>query len=468
MSSHPLEPSRAEMLAMTDAAAQALASFVDGLPEARSADADGVEPLVSHLLGPPGERPGEFGPLLERLQEAAGKAYEAAGPGYLAYIPGGGLFTAALAEFVARVHNRYTGMAGAAPGLVAMEQGVMRWLCGEFDLPDTAIGVATTGGSIATLSALVAARERILGDDVAEGTLYVGAHTHACVAKAARIAGFRRAAVRVVPATPDRRLDAEQAARMIAEDRAAGSRPAVLVGTAGTTDTGTIDDLPALAELARREDLWFHVDGAYGGFFRLTERGRRRLTGIERADSIVLDPHKGMFLPFGTGVLLVRDHASLRDAFAADADYLQDFDESVDLPDYNDLTPELTRESRGPRLWLPLHLHGVAAFRDALDEKLDLAAEAHAALAADPHIEVGVQPDLTVLTFRLRDRPDDDQRRWLERANATGRVLLSSTRIDGAYTLRMCILSHRTHADRVREAVDILRDAVNGPPGRPS
>lgn len=227
--------------------------------------------------------------------------------------------------------------------------------------------------------------------------------------------------------------------------------------TAGATDTGTVDDLDGLAALARAEGLWSHVDGAYGGFFRLTDRGRPRLRGIEQADSIVLDSHKGLFLPFGTGVLLVRDHTTLRDAFAGDANYLQDLVDDDVLPDYNDVTPELTRDARGPRLWLPLHLHGVAAFTDALDEKLDLAADVHEALTADPRVEVVAVPDLTVVNFRLRGRDEAAQRRWLERINETRRVFLSSTRIHGEYTLRLCVLSHRTHADRVREALDIIR-----------
>jgi len=450
------------MLAMGRAVLDEMAGFVEGLPDAPSVQTDGLADLVPALLLPPGEEPGEFGVLLERLQLAMSKGVETAGPSYLAYIPGGGLFTSALAEFITRVYNRYTGVSALGPGPVAMEQGVMRWLCREFGLPGEAMGVVSTGGSMATLSALVAARERMLGEDFFDGTLYVTAHTHLCVAKAARLAGFPAARVRVVPTSADLRMDAEAAARMIAQDRSDGLRPAVLVGTAGTTDSGTIDDLRGLADLCRAEDLWFHVDGAYGGFFRLTVRGRQRLTGIDRADSIVLDPHKGLFLPFGTGVLLVRDHSSLRAAFGTDASYLQDLHVTETLPDYNSLTPELTREARGPRLWLPLHLHGVAAFREALDEKLDLATDAYQALAADPRIETDAPPDLTVVTFRLRDGDEDAHRRWLQRIHVSRRVHLSSTRIGGRYTLRLCVLSHRTHRDRVQEAVDLIRTSIPG------
>jgi aromatic-L-amino-acid/L-tryptophan decarboxylase len=462
MSVRPLEPDRDQMLVMGRAVLDELAGFVEGLPGAPSVDVDGLADLMPQLLAPPGEEPAEFGVLLSRLQLAMGKAVETAGPSYLAYIPGGGLFTSALAELITRVYNRYTGVSALAPGAVALEQGVMRWLCRQFDLPPDAVGVMSTGGSMATLSALVAARERVLGEDFSDGTLYVTTHTHRSVAKAARVAGISAARVRVVPTSPDLRMDPEAAARMVAQDRAAGMRPAMLVGTAGTTDSGTIDDLERLADLCRAENLWFHVDGAYGGFFRLTTRGRRRLTGIDRADSIVLDPHKGLFLPFGTGVLLVRDHTTLQAAFGSEASYLQDLDVMQTFPDFNSLTPELTREARGPRLWLPLHLHGVAAFRDALDEKLDLATDAYQSLSSDPRIETNDPPDLTVVTFRLRDGDEYDHQRWLERINASRRVHLSSTRIGGRYTLRLCVLSHRTHHDRLEEAVELIRASVPG------
>jgi aromatic-L-amino-acid/L-tryptophan decarboxylase len=456
------------MLAMGRAVLDELANFVEGLPGAPSVEVGGLPDLVPQLLAPPSEEPGEFGALLERLQQAMGKGVETAGPSYLAYIPGGGLFTSALAEFMTRVYNRYTGVSALGPGPVALEQGVMRWLCREFGLPHGAMGVVSTGGSMATLSALVAARERMLGEDFSDGTIYVTTHTHLCVAKAARVAGFPAARVRVVPTSPDLRMDPEAAARMIAQDRADGLRPAVLVGTAGTTDSGTIDGLDQLADLCRAEHLWFHVDAAYGGFFRLTSRGRRRLSGIDRADSIVLDPHKGLFLPFGTGVLLVRDRSALQAAFGSDASYLQDLRVTETLPDYNSLTPELTREARGPRLWLPLHLHGVAAFRDALDEKLDLTADVYQALSSDPRIETDGPPDLTVVTFRLRDGDEDVHQRWLERINASRRVHLSSTRIGGRYTLRLCVLSHRTHNDRVDEAVELIRTSIPGPSTTPA
>jgi aromatic-L-amino-acid decarboxylase len=458
---YPLEPDREQMREMGRAAVDAVVGFVGQLDDA---PADGVAPddrLREALMAAPDEGPSDFGVLLQLFGQAAAKAVETAGPGYLAYVPGGGLYASALAEFLARSVNRYTSLAAMAPELVAMEHGVLRWLCREFQLPGTAGGLITTGGSMATLSAIVAARHHKLGEDFARGTLYVTAHTHHCVAKAARVAGFPAARIRVVPVTADLRMDTGAAARMIAEDRVAGLRPFLLVANAGSTDTGTVDRIRDLGRLAADEDLWFHADGAYGGFFQLTRRGRAALSGIERADSIVLDPHKGMFLPYGTGVLLVRDTTPLRAAHSGAGSYLQDLDGDEALPDFSALGPELTREFRGLRVWLPLRLHGVAAFRDALDEKLDLAAYAYRELAGDTRLELPWQPDLSTVAFRLRYGGNNASRRLLGQINATSRVFASSTSIQDRVTLRLCILSHRTHREHIDQALGIIRKAAN-------
>jgi aromatic-L-amino-acid decarboxylase len=366
---------------------------------------------------------------------------------------------------MARSANRFTGLAATAPELAAMEHGVLRWLCRTFTLPQTAGGLITTGGSMATLSAIVAARQDRLGEDFGAGTLYLSAHTHHSAAKAARIAGLPAAAVRVVPTTADLRMDVAAASQMITADRQAGRRPFLLVANAGSTDTGTIDPLGDLGRLAAREGLWFHVDGAYGGFFQLTRRGRAALAGVEAADSIVLDPHKGLFLPYGTGVLLVRDTAPLRAAHDGDGDgsYLQDLSRDDELPDFSALGPELTRDFRGLRVWLPLRLHGVGAFRAALDEKLDLAAHAQADLARDPRLELPWPPDLSTVAFRLRRGDDDANLRFLDRINASGHVFSSSTRVGGRVMLRLCILSHRTHLGHVDRALQVIHAAAREP-----
>ena len=455
----PLEPDRPAFEDLAGAAVAFLADFVDARAGAPASDVEGFASLVQAAAAPPPDRGRPLPELLELVGAGAVKGFDTAGPGYVGFIPGGGLMSAAVADLLALGTNQFMNIAAATPVFAAIEASVIRWLCGLFGLPDTSLGILTSGGSMANFSAVVAARNDRLPETFLTGTIYVSEHVHQSVAKAARLAGFPLDAVRTVACTPDLAIDVVALAGEIAADRAAGRTPFLLVGSAGTTNTGAVDPLDALADLAAAEGLWFHVDAAYGGFFQLTSRGRRALAGIERADSITLDPHKGMFLPYGTGCLLVRDGERLRAAHQAEGQYLQDLARG-DLPDFADYSPELSREFRGLRVWLPLHLHGVDAFRAALDEKLDLARHVYDALARDGRLEVPWEPPLSIVAFRLRDGDATANRALLERINASKRVFLSSTVVDGDFTLRVCVLSHRTHRDRIDELVKIIGEAV--------
>ncbi len=421
---------------------------------------------LDEVSRPPTDGPGELAELLEIVRRAAEQSYQTAGPSYLAYIPGGGIFTSALAEFLASGLNRYTGKVKTAPALVAMEESVLRWMCDLFAFPAESQALLTTGGSMANLITVTSARTLHADAQVDRATVYVGEHAHGSIAKAAWTTGISREHVRVVRSDSDLRLDTQHLRACLEADRRAGLIPVCVCAAAGTTNTGTIDRLVEIAAVAREFRVWFHVDGAYGGLFQLTTRGRQRLAGIELADSITLDPHKTLFLPFGTGAVIVRSRDLLARSFSEPADYMQDLDgashrEVTDsLPDFDALSPELTRDFRGLRLWLPLHLHGVDAFREQIDEKLDLTAEAFDRLAADERLEVPWAPDLSVVAFRLRGRDNAAQFRFLDRINRTHRVLLSSTRIGGDVYLRIAILSVRTHADRVNEALYIIATAV--------
>jgi aromatic-L-amino-acid/L-tryptophan decarboxylase len=457
----PFDPPPEEMRAMTEAVADALIAWIGGLDDApASATEEGLEVAERLAAAPPEVGTGDLAPLLEDALEAARNTFEYSGPGYLAYIPGGGLYTAALGEFLAQGLNRYVGLWQPSPAMVQLEENVTRWLCDLFAFPASAQGVLTSGGSMANLSAVVTARHARLGTDFLDGTYYVTDQAHGSNTKAATIAGFGERNLRIVPTDGDLRMDPDALAAKIAADRAAGSRPFMVMAAAGTTNTGAVDPLEAIADVAEREGLWFHVDAAYGGFFRLTHRGRQLFRGAERADSVTLDPHKGLFLPYGTGGLIVRDREAMRNAHFEGAAYLQDLPPSGALPNYNELTPELSRDMRGLRVWFPLVLHGVRAFRAALDEKLDLTARIHRALRDDPNIEVGWEPELTVVAFRMRGRDEEASKELLARINASKRVFLSSTLIRGEYWLRVCIVSHRTHADRIDECATIIRDAA--------
>jgi aromatic-L-amino-acid decarboxylase len=448
------------MREMGEAALAYAIDFLQRRPSAPASDlGDAAEVARGYRESPP-ETGGDFKELLDLVEVAALKSYDNSGPGFLAYIPGGGLWASSMADLLATTTDRFVNLAMASPVTAQTESNVVRWLCDLFGFSEDARGVLTSGGSMANLSAVVTARSDRLGEDFSLGTIYVSEQAHLSVKKAAMIAGIPLANVRTVAVTPQLRMDVNALDDAIGRDRAAGMRPFMVVASAGTTNTGAIDPLADVAEVAEDEDAWFHVDAAYGGFFQLTERGRRGFAGIERADSITLDPHKGMFLPYGTGGLIVRDGAALRRAHHLDAAYLQDLPEDEEIPNFADYSPELSRDFRGLRVWFPLKLHGVGAFREALDEKLDLAEVLADGLRTIPEIELPWDVDLTVVPFRLRDGDDEDNRRLLAEINASRRVALSSTVIDGRFVLRACILVHRTHRDRIEECIEIVRAAA--------
>jgi aromatic-L-amino-acid decarboxylase len=441
---------------------------------ARLSDTPASYPNEKHSLlldSSPRRNPPEDGlPLSDVLgiiAHAAEPRINTAGGGFMAYVPGGGLVTAAIADLIAGVMNPYTGVAAAAPALVALEVDMLHWLTKLVGLPPTAFGILTSGASLATLSAFLCARTAHLPEEFPLGTVYITDQTHHATAKALRLLGFPGDVLRLIPVDSELRMDLKLLKEAIITDRAAGRRPFCIVANAGSTNTGTIDPLPAIAEIARRENLWFHVDAAYGGFFQLTERGRNRMSGIEQADSVVLDPHKGLFLPYGTGCLLVRDREILRRAHTVDKpSFLQDLDEPQ-FPDFADLSPELTRPYRGLRLWLPFYLHGVAAFRHALDEKLDLAENAYHALQQTPGLQLIGSPDLSIVAVRCRapsgaPRDNDDATlKMVEQLNATGRIFLSTTRIREQVFARIAILVFRTSAHEVAEAVTAMQNFAN-------
>jgi aromatic-L-amino-acid decarboxylase len=459
-SSRPLEPDTQEIAVQTRAVADFVIAHLRTLHEQPSFDLDGANELRASFreVVPEAGRP--LGAILGRLAPAFAKSYNTAGPGYLAYIPGGGVYAAALADFLAAATNRYVGVTGAAPVLAQVEETAVSWLCGLMGLPAGARGILTSGGSLSNFSAIVTARHERLGEDFQNGVIYFSDQTHYCVTKAARLAGFPRAALRSLPTDARFRLVPQTLEEAIREDHSHGRRPFLVVANVGTTNTGAVDPLPAVLRIAREHGLWVHADAAYGGFFRLAPGGDALLRGIEEADSITLDPHKGLFLPYGLGALLVRDGTALARAHRESASYVQDVAEAGSLG-FADLSPELSRDFRGLRVWLPLVLHGVAAFREQLAEKLALARWAYEQLASDSRFEVLEEPQLSIVAFRLRAPAEEADRlgaELLRRVNERRRVFLSSTRIAGRYALRICVLSFRTHEDRVRDAILALRE----------
>jgi aromatic-L-amino-acid decarboxylase len=462
-----LELPASTMRELIDKAFERIANHIASLPQQPSADVEGCEALARSLVEPLPEGPTEYTAILDLLfKELVPISYNTAGPGYLAYIPGGGLFHSAVADLISDSVNRYVGVWIAAPALAQLEANVLRWFSAIVGYPQEARGILTTGGSLANFTALVTARRNLLPDDFLSGTLYASDQVHHSVVKAAMLAGFPARNVREIETDGAFRVRISRLEQSIKIDRRNGLRPFLVVGNAGTTNTGAVDDLNALADVVRREVMWLHVDAAYGGFFMLTRKGREAMRGIEKSDSITLDPHKGLFLPYGTGSLLVRNGDALRRAHAIDASYLPPMQQDPDLVDFCLYSPELSRDFRGLRVWLPVKMHGIEPFRKNLEEKLELAAWATEELRSLPGIEIVAEPQLSLVAFRLTrpglnpETEDEINRQLIRKVNARKRVYLTGTTLRGRFVVRICVLSFRTHFDRMKAALEDIQAAL--------
>jgi aromatic-L-amino-acid decarboxylase len=427
-----------------------------------------AEELVRRLREPAPEERSALEPLLDALfDEWIPRSFTAPSPGYLAYIPGGGLFPAALADFIADTTNRYTGVWQASPVLVQLEANALDWLRDWMDFPQTTRGLFTTGGSMATFNAILCARERHLGTDIRRGVMYTSTQAHHSVAKSARMAGVFDDRVRSIAVDDGFRMRLDALAEAIQRDRDDGLTPFLVVSSAGTTNTGAVDPLEALAELCTAQGLWHHIDGAYGAFFYMDPSLRPLLPGLHRADSLTLDPHKGMFLPYGTGALLVRDGTALRAAHdVPHAGYLPALpdDEFYDPSLYG---PDLSRGFPGLRVWLCVKLLGAASFRAAIAEKRQLAVEAAARISRIPGIVIDAPPQLSLFAFHLTwpgavlEAENAATRALIDAVTARGRVMLTGCTVDGRYLGRVCVLSFRTRRDRIDACVeDVAAEAA--------
>jgi len=457
-----LEPTPGERTALTDPVVAYANHFLDGnntRPMFVDSPTDGSALRNAPFL----ESPLAIDDLLRIIKtEVDTPGINPAGGGHLGYIPGGGLFHSALGDFLADVTNRYAGVFFASPGAVRMENRLLSWMGELVGYPASAVGNLTSGGSLANLIGIVSARDAqgITSHAIDRAPIYLTAHAHHSVDKALRIAGLGECPVRHVPMDARYRMDADALEQLVIADIQAGLRPWLVVASAGTTDMGAVDPMNAIADIAAAHGLWFHLDGAYGAFFALCDEGRRILAGMDRSDSIVMDPHKGLFLPYGTGAVLVKNRQAVLDAHHYQAHYMQDTVDAREEDSPADLSPELSKHFRGLRLWLPLKLCGLAPFRAALEEKLLLTRYFHDQIQRVPGFEVGPEPELSVATFRYVPKHGDADafnERLVQAIRKDGRVFLSSTQVDGRFIIRLAVLSFRTHLDTIDLTIDILK-----------
>jgi glutamate/tyrosine decarboxylase-like PLP-dependent enzyme len=450
---------------MRELAHQTVELVVDWLSDAGAPPLTRATPaeMQRRLSGPAPSGPEDFDELLGRLErDVLPFMSRVHHPAFFAFVPGSVTWPAVLGDLIASACNVYAGSWMESAGPSQLELEVLGWFKDWIGYPTEAGGTLVSGGSAANMTALACARAARAGWMDDRLVVYASDQAHSSIARAARVLGFRREQVRVLPVDESFRLAPGTLAAALDADGAAGRKPLLVSVNAGATNTGAVDPLAELADLCAQHGLWLHADAAYGGFATLTKRGRAQLSGLELADSITLDPHKWLYQPYECGCLLVRDGRALRNAFEIVPDYLHDARAADDEVNFADLGLQLTRTSRALKVWLSVRTFGLDAFRDAIDRSLDLAALARKRIEASGNLELLAPPSLGIVCFRrLFDGADEDA---LERLNAglvaaleeSGIGLISSTRLHGRYALRMCVLNHATRADDVERVLDFL------------
>ncbi|GAB1446293.1 aminotransferase class I/II-fold pyridoxal phosphate-dependent enzyme [Flammeovirgaceae bacterium] len=401
--------------------------------------------------------------LLDLYQkEVAETGINAASGKHLGYIPGGGVFAAALADFIAAVTNPYAGVHYASPGATTIEKEVINWLKPLLSFPDNAVGCLSSGGSISTLIAFTAARDKhqVKNEFIKKNVVYLSEQVHHSTQKALRIIGLEDVIIRYVPLDARHKIQTGALEEWIKKDISAGLQPFLVVATAGTTDTGAVDPLDEIATVAKKHKMWFHIDAAYGGFFILTSK-RELFKGIEKADSIIIDPHKGLFLPYGVGAVLIKDSSAVLHSNYYTANYMQDGASEEMLKSPANVSPELTKHFRGLRVWLPLQMHGIEPFIACLEEKLLLVKYFRIRLA-ELGFCLGPAPDLSVSYFWYPFKSDVEKknRQLMDEIHADGSVFLSSSIISERFVIRIAILAFRTKREIIDEAIEMIKHCL--------
>ena len=450
--SSDLRMSPEAMRELAAAAVDALVSRVEGLAEDRpwrGATRAELEPLLRESAPEHGRPATE---VMERaLRDVLPVAARVDHPRFFAFVPSTPTWPGVVADFLTAGFNTFQGTWLGSGGPSQLELVVTDWFREWVGYPAaTAGGLFTSGGSAASLDALVAAREHAGAPD--RPAVFMSDQSHSALERAARIVGVRPAGIRKVASDDAYRIRMDELQREVAAVRAEGFHPIAVCANAGATNTGAVDPLDEMADFCAREGIWLHVDGAYGGFAVLTERGRALFRGLERADSITLDAHKWLFQPFEAGCLLVKDVRTLDAAFSVHPEYLQDTLLGMEQVNFADRGLQLTRSFRALKVWMSVQTFGMEAFRRAVARGMELADRAGAYIQASETLELLSPPTLGVVCFRANPRGGDLDEAGLERFNEEiqgrgiqeGTAMMSSTRLKGVYALRFCIMAHST------------------------
>jgi aromatic-L-amino-acid/L-tryptophan decarboxylase len=434
-------------------------------PVGRKGDSAQLRPLFAE---PPPEQPVDLEAALRRvLDDVLPNTLHVNHPRFFGFVPGPGNFVSAMADALSSGFNVFNGSWMGGSGAAALELAVVDWFRNFCGLPESGGGIFVSGGSVANMTALAVARHVKLGDRFSDGVVYFSDQTHSSVDRALRVLGFTASQLRRLPSDENFRLDPASVADALARDRAAGLRPFCIVVNAGTTNTGAVDPIADLVELARANDLWIHADGAFGAAAAICDRGRRALAGLEQVDSLSLDPHKWLFQSFECGCVLLRDVALLKATYQILPDYLQDLHRGLEEVNPCDYGIQLTRSFRALKVWLSMQAFGLAEFRRGVERGFELAERAEARLRQMPDWEVLSPAQMGTVAFRYLPRAGDTnamQTRLVEAMLRDGFALVTSTVLRGLTSLRMCTINPRTSdedIDRTLERLNSLGRALD-------
>lgn len=418
--------------------------------------------LETKLREPLPEQPAPVDALLEQLQrDVWSNIGNIQHPRFFAFIPSPSNFVSVMADALAAGFNPFAGNWLEGAGTSQIELVTIDWLREMCGLPETAGGLFVSGGSMANLTALMTACRAKLDGRSENAIVYFSDQTHSSIEKALRISGFAREQIRKLPSDDAFRLQIKSLRQAVAQDRADGKQPFCVIANSGTTNTGAVDPLNDLADLCAQEDLWLHVDGAYGAAACLTERGKKLLAGIERADSLSLDPHKWLFQPFEIGCVLVRDARLLKKTFHTMAEYLEDTKRAEEEEiNYYDYGVQLTRGFRALKLWLSLKTFGAAAFREAINRGFELAEFAEDLLRKSDRWQIITPATMGMVTFRYvaegcsENEINEIHRRMVEMMAEDGFAFANSTALRGQIVMRLCTINPRTTEQEIRATIE--------------
>ncbi len=440
------------------------------LPEQTVGRTASRQELEALLREPAPEKGSDFAQVLAEFEKKVARyAFRVNHPRFLAFIPSAPNFVSVLADFLCAGTNFFAGVWLEAAGPAQVELVVLDWFKEFLGYPPEASGVLTGGGSEANLTALVVARERLSQEERSKAVLYVTEQRHWSIDRAAKVIGMRRDQLRPIPADEAYRLKPDMLRDAAHQDRRAGRLPWAVVANAGATNTGAVDPLAALAALCAEQRLWLHVDAAYGWPGVLVSQEEDSLAGIDRADSITLDPHKWFGQPFEVGCVLVREGGRLVETFAMRPDYMQDVEPGREEINFADYGLALTRRFRALKIWWSVKVLGVAWFRELVARSCRLAELAQILLEQSGRFEIICPRQLSIVCFRYvpaglprQNRQDAEELDRLnlaiiDKVRASGRAFLSSTRLQGHVALRLCFVNWQTTTADVEEVVRLLK-----------